>query len=557
MNHSTLSMSSSHHEPKSDNLFSFTIILSVAIALLGAIGFIHSFKEADGHWSILEVAEKTLGLFESESVIFVKGQEVEAYWTIGLAKVLAKVLVLTLAATSLLALFKGRYQIWRFRNASNHSVYIGIGDRGKFLAHDATKTGLVAAIDLDEHNPARALLTRQNALFLVGNGSDSSLLHNVRTPHAARVVILTRSDDVNAHIAERVVEEWQRAHKEGSTKTAPELLVSIASPEFRELLRERWDLVCNRKAGQPSVKLIGFQSVALRSVLQDMATKAGVSKEVRKRGMNILVAGDDAFVEEFMKLAVTFLQISGPQRPRFVVCTSERDLSGEFSRRYPAIHLVADVQFVEDDPVDVAWAPGLDGALFDFAVVALETEAQSLFVAERVLRSSRFETVRVLALVQGLPAIKVTPLEKMRVVSMFESGCKSAEFGDLSLESRAQAFHEAYLAGLGPQERASDMQWDNLPENLKESNRWAVLHSEVKKNIWNAASESEHSELLEHLAQSEHNRWMGEKVMDGWQSGEKRDNIHRIHPDIRLYTELTEEGREKDRVQVRKALGMR
>jgi RyR domain len=144
----------------------------------------------------------------------------------------------------------------------------------------------------------------------------------------------------------------------------------------------------------------------------------------------------------------------------------------------------------------------------------------------------------------------------MRVISVFEQGCKSTEFGDATLEIEAKANHEAYLKGLGPNERASAVSWHDLPENLKESNRWGVLHGTVKKRIWEMASEVERPQLLEHLSQSEHGRWMAEKVMDGWRGGVARDNIRRIHPDIKPFGELTEEGREKDRVQVRRSLGI-
>ncbi len=549
------SMSEAHNKPKSGRLLQFSVVISCAIIALGVYGFIETFQRAHGHWSVLEVAEKTVGLFEHEQVVFVKGEELDQHWTLAAARGLTKVLILTLAGAGTLSLFGTKYRTWRFRNVSGHTVFIGIGSRGNYLALRALSEGRVAVIDLNENNPHREALLLRGALFLSGSGADASLLRAARAAFAARVVILTESDDANSQIAEKVVGEWQSSRRLAGVEP-PEVLVSVASTEYRELLRERWDLICNRQRGGPVVKLLGFRSVALRGVLLEMALEAGLSSVVRGRGPSVLVAGDCAFVEEFMKLAVAFLQISGLNRPQFIVCTSERDLAGEFTRRYPAVSLVAGVRFIEDDPVDVAWAEGLEGTIFDFAVVALSTEANTLFVAERVLRSSRFSVSRVTALVQSLPGIRVKSLEKMQVISMFEQGCKSAEFGEAALESEARASHEAYLAGLGPNERASDVGWDDLSEGLKESNRWGVLHGKVKRRVWDASPGSERSALFEHLAQSEHARWMGEKVMDGWRGGGSRDNIRRIHPDLRPYSELSEEGREKDRVQVRRSLGM-
>jgi hypothetical protein len=60
--------------------------------------------------------------------------------------------------------------------------------------------------------------------------------------------------------------------------------------------------------------------------------------------------------------------------------------------------------------------------------------------------------------------------------------------------------------------------------------------------------------MLEHLTICEHQRWMGEKAMDGWRGGDQRDNTRRIHPDIQPFEKLSEPVKEKDRVQVRKAV---
>lgn len=132
----------------------------------------------------------------------------------------------------------------------------------------------------------------------------------------------------------------------------------------------------------------------------------------------------------------------------------------------------------------------------------------------------------------------------------------SPEFGDHSLEQQARENHDAYLAGLEPAERASASPWSALPESFKDSNRWAVLHRGVKQALWQTADEAAKPALLELLACSEHQRWMAEKIMDGWRGGPVRDNQRKIHPDIRPSAELSELAKEKDRVQVRKALGL-
>ena len=96
-----------------------------------------------------------------------------------------------------------------------------------------------------------------------------------------------------------------------------------------------------------------------------------------------------------------------------------------------------------------------------------------------------------------------------------------------------------------------------LGEAFKDSNRWAVLHRNVKLAIWQNTADSDQPAILEMLACSEHQRWMGEKIMDGWRSGDTTDKPRKVHKDIRSYADLSETDKDKDRVQVRKALGLR
>jgi hypothetical protein len=84
----------------------------------------------------------------------------------------------------------------------------------------------------------------------------------------------------------------------------------------------------------------------------------------------------------------------------------------------------------------------------------------------------------------------------------------------------------------------------------------AVLHRRIKRELWSSAAGAGTPQFLEHLAICEHQRWMGEKILQGWTYGETRDDGRLLHPDIRSYSDLSPETKEKDRVQVRKALGL-
>src|SRR5437588_654112 len=56
---------------------------------------------------------------------------------------------------------------------------------------------------------------------------------------------------------------------------------------------------------------------------------------------------------------------------------------------------------------------------------------------------------------------------------------------------------------------------------------------------------------IEQLARMEHDRWMRDKIRDGWRYGPKRDDAARIHPLLVPWEELPESERDKDRNPMR------
>ncbi len=50
-----------------------------------------------------------------------------------------------------------------------------------------------------------------------------------------------------------------------------------------------------------------------------------------------------------------------------------------------------------------------------------------------------------------------------------------------------------------------------------------------------------------YLARLEHERWMNEKIEQGWRYGSVRDDIQKIHPSLVTYDKLSEKEKDKDR----------
>ncbi len=55
------------------------------------------------------------------------------------------------------------------------------------------------------------------------------------------------------------------------------------------------------------------------------------------------------------------------------------------------------------------------------------------------------------------------------------------------------------------------------------------------------------NDLIEHLAENNHDIWASQRIKEGWTFGPKRDDDKKFHPDLVPYNELSESEKEYDR----------
>jgi hypothetical protein len=131
-------------------------------------------------------------------------------------------------------------------------------------------------------------------------------------------------------------------------------------------------------------------------------------------------------------------------------------------------------------------------------------------------------------------------------------------------EALAKAFHEKYLKDQEGKKHVSDpsmQSWDELSDNLKESNRRQADHipEKLRSAGCGFAPVVDREPVLieftpqevEIMAELEHERWVSERLLDGWVYGEKRNVEKKISPYLVPWNSLTDDVKEWDRQPVR------
>lgn len=131
----------------------------------------------------------------------------------------------------------------------------------------------------------------------------------------------------------------------------------------------------------------------------------------------------------------------------------------------------------------------------------------------------------------------------------------------------ARAIHDTYIEeqvrlGVTPDKNSSMLPWDDLPEDLKESNMRSANHIFVKLNSigcdimplndWDVKPMEFTLEEIEKMSIMEHDRWVEERVLQGYRYAPgPKDVEKKTSPYIVAWEELPEDIREYDRNIVR------
>jgi voltage-gated potassium channel Kch len=166
--------------------------------------------------------------------------------------------------------------------------------------------------------------------------------------------------------------------------------------------------------------------------------------------------------------------------------------------------------------------------------------------------------------------------DRLSVFEVLQEACvsaiRTADFAERFARSIARSIHQAYVdaeaaKGATPATNPSMVPWESLSDDLRQANIDQAADYYVKVEAIGAFVAPElgpdagpgfsfDGPEIELLAELEHERWVRERMSQGWTHGEKRDNDRKIHPDLVSWAILPEGEREKNREAIRAMPGI-
>lgn len=462
-----------------------------------------------------------------------------------------------------------KLEMMRVRRLRGHVLICGLGTKAMLLARAFRAAGSdVVVVDPSSNNGFASAVREVGGIVLVGDAREPAILERAGIGVARVVLALTGDDGTNAEIVERAREFSARR------RGAPLICaIHVVDPDLWFLLRQ-WELL-----GEGALRLQFFNvfDAGSRALLAAHPPFSGASADPM-RPPRIVILGAGRLGREVAVQAARLWRERFPEgaKPLRVdlVDRAALDVAENLGLRRPGIEQFARVV---PHPLDFASAEFARGAFLAadpedgaptvvYVLVGSDEVALSLALAVRhrlggdpvavVVRMARDAGLSRLlpsgreAVSAGAPGLAGFPF--------LERTCRPELVLGGTNEVLARAFHEKYrreqmAAGRDRSTNRALVPWDELADDLKESNRRQADHVGAKLHAvgcdiapsaeWTAVTFPFTEEETETMARMEHERWVTERLEQGWSRGPVRDDAKKLNPSLVGWDELDETGK--------------
>ena len=420
--------------------------------------------------------------------------------------------------------------------------------------------GKVVLVSASEETLAQA---RQHGVLAVqGDPADKATLRAAGVARAEEIYACTATGAANAAIALRARDEIPAGGRRPLSAFA-----LVRDVELGIALRAR--RIGTSDDQRLRLDFFDVEDMAARKLLDAYPLTAAASPAGAGAGRaRVVIVGFGQLGRAILREVARRRQPAAGRPPAEVVITDATDADvREFTAAFPAIGGSCSIA--------VGRAPDLFQAGHSAVFVCLDDDDDALREGLAMAHSMAGQSGHVVVCLReaspltGVLAARGGLVDdvvgRLSVFGVIEEACVPVDIRDDLTEQLARSIHRAYVAmeaskGETEASNPSMVPWERLPAELRQSNIAQAIDIGEKLTAIGAVVVPESATApefafrdgeVEHLAKLEHQRWMREKIADGWSYGQPRDNDRKVHPDLREWPSLDEETKDKDRNAIR------
>jgi len=444
-------------------------------------------------------------------------------------------------------------------------VVCGLGEYGRSVVQALVAKGMpTVVIEPDSLNAHLGWAANHGVTVLTSNPRDMSNLIQANIVQAKYLLAFTENDAINTEII------IQAFHLKQTNPASPPLK-SIAHVQSHELAAVLYDdAVFSEDYDNFSASVHNMRQMAARWLLthhgpdSELIADFAAIDEIR-----ILLLGSNEFVENLI-LRLAKLGHYGTACPINITLAGPQAVSQleAFNNHWPVLSKIIRIkaQDIELSFLNTQTTQQLINRFKPNMIYVCATDTESTLIWSKALERLKMDCpVIVCQFSDNVLAQRIetsfASLTQFKFVYPASAILNFDNIFNATQDQLAIAIHKHYVAsqiaaGDTIASNASLVDWDDLPETLKDANRNQADHLQIKCRVITGLQHctAEHIEqtindkkMLERLARMEHERWVAEKLLDGWQYTQGPKDIEaRKSPSLLAWEQLPESERQKD-----------
>jgi len=548
-------------------------LLSFTSFLLGTIGYLQQPEQNAVKISLVDCIYRSLQLFTMQSNIE-SGLSIPI--TLQIARFLSPALAVYTLFQAFMVVFKEQLELFRLVRVTNHAIVCGLGQKGLHLAKDLRKANRpVVVIEQDGNNPHLEACREIGAIVVIGNARDNRILLKAGIRRAKNLLVVCGEDGTNVEVTEQAQKLLR-----GRRKKVLTCFAHIADTYLWTLLRERE--FAQEQSSFFRFEMFNVYDAGARILLRDTFKVKDMNQPP-----HLLIIGMGDLAENLIIHAAREWRLQGADvAGKLLISVIDPDVERRLETlqiRFPLLRKLCEFNLYE---YHTNWPEFQNGGFLQMtdqpypithAYICFDNTPLGLLAGFTLLRLLPDKKTQIMVrmsedagLAAFLKEIRSTELKDLSAFGLLDRTCKIGLLDDGTHEALARVIHGNYVEkekqkGNTVRDNPSMAPWDELPDELKESNRRQADHIGIKLAAtdcrmapWQDYGKEKFffkPEEIEKMAELEHTRWCEEKIMEGWEYGEKRDDSQKIHPDLIAAWDdprlEDDEAKEKDRGAVK------
>ncbi len=557
-------MQNTHTSLKFD--WRWLIILASITILLGMYGFNEDAIATNTPLSQLDLLYRSIQLFTLETGTISS----PIHFTLEIARWLAPLITFSAAIKGILSLVQDKSKsLLQLRKIQKHAIICGLGNKGFYLAKELLEKGFkVVVIDDNAENHHLSYIVNKGAISLIGNALDSELLQRAGIQTASFLFTTTNKDTNNIGI----VHEANKLIILDKNKDNINLNCYAEVSDFGTK-----ELFYNHSLFSESKKHFNAQVFNLYDrgarLLFETYAPDSFNAILKKDdpAASILIFGSSSFAKSLILYAAHSGHYAN-EKKLYITLISEQakqDVSA-LSMSYPALDKVVDIT-TATFPVNILKEKNLQTIIDtkpNVIYICNTSDTDAITFARRLRYLMGENSIPMVAcllqqnmLIQLLIENSEMHNSGIHLFPLIDKTCNTRQIVDEQHDNAAKIIHKMYYddqiaLGETPESNSSLIPWENLSEDMKDSNRGQADHLSIKlraigltlKDVLNMSEPLSFSpQQIRLLAKMEHQRWMADKLLDGWQATTgKKDPKQKLTPLLIDFDDLPEDEKDKD-----------